>query len=111
METNKRQTPTKQSHRAANKTHPVEPTDQKHNDIWITHNRNAAHPNKKNGNLHVQEHKSNDEPGVERRKMVPGKQLYENYNNQPLKHGWKNTSYDNSHTNTRQENDTPKALR
>ena len=71
METNKLQTHTKQIHRAANKTHPVELTDQKHNDIWTTHNGTAAQPNTKNGNLHVQEHKSNDEPRMERRKVVP----------------------------------------
>ena len=66
----------------------MELTNKEHNDLWTTYNGNADQSNKKDRILHVQAHTSNDEPMVERRKMVPGKkQLYEKYNNQQWKHG------------------------
>ena len=50
----------------------MELTNKKHNDIWTTHDRDTSQPDEKNGNLHVQEYQSNDEPWMERGQMVPG---------------------------------------
>ena len=42
MEAGKLQATAKQSYRAKNKAHPLELTNQKHNDIWSTHNRDTS---------------------------------------------------------------------
>ena len=82
----------------------MEFTYQKHNDLWTTHHGNANQPNKEDRNLHVQTHKSNDDPRMERGEMVPGKTaIYDSTTANPENMDREDTCNDNAHANKGQK--------
>ena len=90
MGKSKLQTPKKQSSNAQNKDNAMEFTNKKRDDLWTPHHRNATHPDGENGSLHVQAHPNNDEPRMQRRKMVPGKNALYTKIQQPTIASWLN---------------------
>ena len=112
MGKSKLQTPEMQGSHAHDQDHAMELTDKKHNDLWTPHRRNTTHPEWKNGIIHVPAYPNDDEPQMERRRMVPGEKstLRKDTATDNSIMARQNASNDNANADTRTENLTPKNL-